>query len=353
MRAYSILLAVGVLIAPMGTAKAQSTLDRSPNIGEAWVPDAGVFQFNLVHRFYVSGGAVHKVTNFPTFTLATGLGHGIGLGLRYGSNSIVMQSPYRPNELEFMGRVRFGAPEGTDGLGLAVTPAYNVAARSPDAALALSWRWRRLTLEGVARGLGKPFGQSGSRVALAGGAALRLNSYVGISGDVGHMIHDTVGTVWSAALTFAIPGSPHTFSLQASNAATSTLQGNSLPAGHVLYGFEFTIPIHPARFAAWFHGRKEPKVTGTQAALAAPVGAMVKIKNIKYVADTVTVSVGQAVRWENRDPIQHTVTFDDASEGASDLIAPGDVYAHVFTKPGTYAYHCTPHPVMHGVVIVR
>lgn len=345
-------IGLGMLTCWVAPTAAQSTLYRSPNVGEAWVPDAGVVQFNFVHRFYVSPGPTHKVTNFPTFTLATGLGHGIGLGVRYGSNSIVMQVPFRPNELEAFGRLRFGASEGQDGPGIAVTSAYNVTARSPDGEVALEWTWHGVTLGGAARGLGKPFGQSGARIGLAGNAAVRLNRYVGVSGDVGHLLHDTVGTVWSAGITLAIPNSPHTLSLHASNAATSTIQGNSKPIGHVLYGFEFTIPLHLSRFAVWFRGEHGPTVSGTSVSLGAPVGAIVTIKNLKFVSDTVTVTAGQAVRWINDDPLVHSVTFDGAG-GASGLIAAGDGYAHLFTKVGTYSYHCTQHPMMHGVVIVR
>src|SRR2546430_2907061 len=39
------------VVAPLG---AQSPLDRSPNMGGTWVPDAGVVQFNFLHRFYVT-----------------------------------------------------------------------------------------------------------------------------------------------------------------------------------------------------------------------------------------------------------------------------------------------------------
>jgi plastocyanin len=345
-------LSLGALVCWIAPAAAQSTLDRSPTVGEAWVPDPGVVQFNLVHRFYVSPGPTHKVTNFPTFTVATGLGHAVGLGLRYGSNSIVMQAPFRPNELEVLGRVRLGTPAGTNGFGVAVTPAYNVTARSPDGEVAFQWTWHRVTLAGVARGLGKPFGQSGARVGLAGSAAIRVNRYVGISGDVGRLVHAAVGTVWSAGLTLAIPNSPHTFSLHASNAATTTIQGASKPLGRVLYGFEFTIPLHLSRFAVWFHGDASPKVAGTTDALNAPVGAVVTIKNLQYTADTVTVAVGQAVRWINDDPFVHSVAFDGA-QGVSGLIAAGHGYAHLFTKAGTFSYQCAQHPMMHGVVVVR
>ena len=50
-RALSI--AAGALALGLASARAQSTLDRAPNVGEAWIPDGGVVQFHFVHRFYV------------------------------------------------------------------------------------------------------------------------------------------------------------------------------------------------------------------------------------------------------------------------------------------------------------
>ena len=114
---------------------AQSLLYRPANLGGTWVPDPGVVQFNFVHRFYVTGDPSHKVNNYPTFTLALGFGHAVGLGMHYGSNSQVVLLPgvYRPNETEFFARWRLLGSEGRPGFSVAVTPAYNAAARSADA----------------------------------------------------------------------------------------------------------------------------------------------------------------------------------------------------------------------------
>ena len=30
-----------------------------------------------------------------------------------------------------------------------------------------------------------------------------------------------------------------------------------------------------------------------------------------------------------------------------------DCYGQRFMKPGTYTFHCTPHPFMKGVIVVR
>jgi amicyanin len=158
-----------------------------------------------------------------------------------------------------------------------------------------------------------------------------------------------VRAAWSVALNVLIPGSPHTFSFQASNATTSTIEGNSIGFGKMLYGFEFTIPLHLKRFSPWFHGSPKPVALG---ASGAAVAAEVNMTAIKFAGDAVTISAGQAVRWTNHDPLEHTVTFDGAEPG-SPPIPPNGSYVHRFDKPGTYTYHCTPHPFMKGVVVVK
>jgi plastocyanin len=70
-----------------------------------------------------------------------------------------------------------------------------------------------------------------------------------------------------------------------------------------------------------------------------------------FVPGTIDVLVGDTVAWRNGDATNHTVTANgDAFD--SGYIAPGGTYTFVFTKPGVYAYHCTIHKFMRGVVRV-
>ncbi|PYP32710.1 MAG: hypothetical protein DMD47_03240 [Gemmatimonadetes bacterium] len=344
------LLSLG-FVAPLG---AQSLMYRPPNLGSTWVPDRGLVQFNFVHRFYVASSAgSHKVTNFPTFTLALGLGRQIAVGTHYGTNSLVVQTPYRPNETELYARWRAVGVEGRDGLAVSVTPAYNVAARSADGEISVDYTSGRFTLSGAARGMTKAFGIDTARAAFAGGVVARLTNYIAVSADVGSFVKPDVRAAWSVGLDLVIPGSPHTFSLQASNATTSTIQGNSVGFSRMLYGFEFTIPLHLKRFAPWFHGNPKPAVVGNAAPSATgPVAAEVRVGGYRFTADSVVIAAGQTVRWVNADFVEHTITFDGAEPG-SPLISPNGTWAHRFDRPGSYTYHCTPHPFMTGVVIVR
>lgn len=337
-----------LLAAPL---PAQSLLYRSPNVSGTWVAAPGVVQFNLLHRFYVANSAGgHKVTNFPTFTLEAGVARNAAIGLYYSSNSLLVSSPYRPNELEAFARWRFVGTEDAPGLSAALRPAYNTAARSFDAEASADYTTGHLTLSGSARYISRLSGVAGrSDVGLAAGATLRLNQYIGINADYAKLLDHDTSAAWSAAIVFAIPGSPHTFSLQASKAVANTIQGASIGNPQVLYGFEFTIPLHLKRFAPWFHKGTAPAVSGD---IDATVAATVDISALKFQRDTVVIPAGQAVRWTNTDPLGHTVTFDGGEPGSS-LIQPHTAYVHRFARPGTYRYHCTPHPFMTGVVVVR
>ena len=360
-RALGLLL--GLVAVPLALG-GQLRLDRTPNLSGTWVVDPGVLQFNFLHRFYVFPAAQqHAVANFPTFTFALGLPARVNLGTRYSTHS---ETPDHGNEIELYGRWRvLGGP--TAPVAVSVTPAWNAIARSADGELSLDWTHARYTLSGAVRGMTKPFGAKPAKAALAGGAVIRLNNYVAVAGDVASFLSpdSTQKAAWSAGIQVVIPGSPHTFSLHASNVTVNTIEGSSKRgsfsskqggvrrvAANVLYGFEFTIPFHFKRFAPWFHsgGGAKAVAAGEPGAAAATV----RMAQLKFQADSIAIGAGQIVRWVNADPLEHTVTFDapDAPPG-SPLIPMGGSYAVRFDKPGAYTYHCTPHPFMKGVVVVK
>jgi plastocyanin len=90
------------------------------------------------------------------------------------------------------------------------------------------------------------------------------------------------------------------------------------------------------------------------AAMVMPGGAMtadVTIPARLYAPRDLQALVGQPVTWANQDVVAHTVTADDGSFD-SGSISPSSSYEHTFDRPGTYAYHCTIHAQMRGVVHV-
>ncbi|MBK5288749.1 MAG: nitrite reductase, copper-containing [Acidimicrobiia bacterium] len=100
----------------------------------------------------------------------------------------------------------------------------------------------------------------------------------------------------------------------------------------------------------------------TTTTTAAPAASAVQVRIPKGAYDpanaatafgpaTVHVKAGETVEWINGDIIVHTVTADDKSFDSGD-IGKAKHWRRKFTKPGTYTYHCTPHPFMKGTVIV-
>jgi len=329
----------------------QSLLFRSPNLSGTWVPPAGVLQFNFLHRFYVASSAgSNKVTNFPTFTFALGLGHDLTVGTHFATNSFLVATPYRPNEFELYARYRFGAGEGTNGLALAVTPAYNTAARSLDGEVSLDYTAGRITVSAAGRGMQKALGGPDGKAAIAGGVSLRLNDYISLGGDVGKLLGIDTAAAWSAGLNFVIPGSPHTFSLHASKSTSNTIQGASVASSNVIYGFEFTIPIRLSRFAPWFQKKKAYTVTNGPMMNSA---ATVPMKSMQFQRDSVEIKAGQSVTFVNNDYVDHTVTFEQPGPTSSGMLRTNGTFVARFDSPGVYRYHCTPHPNMRGVVIVK
>jgi glucose/arabinose dehydrogenase len=81
--------------------------------------------------------------------------------------------------------------------------------------------------------------------------------------------------------------------------------------------------------------------------------ADVKIINFAYDPETVTISVGDSVRWINVDLDYHTVTSDVPGQFDSGRMNQFDVWLYTFNTPGAYGYYCLPHPYMRGSVIVR
>lgn len=81
---------------------------------------------------------------------------------------------------------------------------------------------------------------------------------------------------------------------------------------------------------------------------------LIAIRNFAFLPTPVRVKVGGKVTWLNCEPAgtpSHTTTAD-ASAWQSPLLDPGLTYTFTFNTPGTFAYHCDPHPTMQAQVIV-
>ena len=335
-------VALGLAVAMPAAAPAQSVLDRSPNLSAGWLGARGTLQFNFVHRFSVSDPPFRNVDNSPTFLLSYRLPLPALVGMNYATSSDIVAG--FPNEWEVFGRYAPLAGSADVPVDVALQLGYNQAAESVDGEVTAGRSVGALRLFAVGRILSNGYASDTTRYAVGGGATVRLHRWVALAGDVTTLLDRRTGeqVAWGAALQLAIPYSPHTLSLQVTNTNTATLQGVSRGIDNVRGGFEFTIPFTLSRY----FGRR------AQAAGAAVATTAVEMRQVAFLPSRIEVSVGATVEWVNRDPLVHTVTATDGSWDSGD-IKPDATWRHTFDRPGKYAFHCTPHPFMTGVVVVR
>lgn len=350
-----------VLCALLGAAvmaaegEAQTVLDRTPDLAGAWVGTPGVLHFNFLHRFSISSAPERKVSSTPTFLMAASLPRQTLVGAHYASNSEL--SPRYPNEWEFFGRMAplsqgRGAP-----LDASVQVGYNLAAEGLDAEAAVARRVGRLRVLAAFRLLAEPGSAGGADVGLGGGAVFRLTRYLGLSGDIVSLVDREPGerVAWAAGLNLVIPHTPHTLSLHATNSNNATLQSSSRGTGETRYGFEFTIPLTLSRY---FGGRPSPPAVPSRAepepsgSPAASDTVSATIEDFTFRPNRIVIAPGTTVRWTNGGQVTHSVTSEDAGLDTG-LFEPGERRSLTFTSPGSYSFHCTPHPFMRGVVEVR
>ena len=324
---------------------AQSVLERTPNIHGTWGLQSGQAAFAFAHRFeFIEGG--DEMLNIPTLSLAVGLPLGLMAGLEYSSNSEIRADAQGSNEAEYYLKRPF--PIGSRSA-VAGIVAYNGQAESFDAALSARTELGRLGLMGELRGFTDLFATGEAGAAGTVGAVVKLTPFLGVVGDVGKVLSaDSFDAVWSAGLGLAIPGSPHTLSLHATNGGAMTLQGSTrektFGPEDVRYGFTFTIPL--GNGSQWARIFRPARATAPSTSGA----VQVPMRMIAYVPPEIRIRAGQSVEWINQDPTPHTVT----GEGwASEIILEGGRYTRRFDQPGRYPYRCLPHPQMTGVVIVE
>lgn len=83
--------------------------------------------------------------------------------------------------------------------------------------------------------------------------------------------------------------------------------------------------------------------------------AFVAISGFAFKPDTLRVGAGTMVTWVNCEQPAvdaHTSTAT-GGEWDSGYLPPGAKFSRTFAAAGRFAYACTPHPFMHGAVIVQ
>lgn len=358
-RRHRLLLPALAALVGGGPAGAQSTLDSPPNLSN-WVAVPGGLQFNPLHRFSLGPAPSRKLQNAPTVTVLYGITPWLSLGMNYASASELVQA--YPNEWEFLSRVALLSQDGGAPVDVHAQGGYNVAAESVDGQLLLSRRIGAVRAVAGVGALQDALGSGASRATVAARATVRVRRLVGLTADASTFASREDGDVvaWSAGIIAGVAGTPHTMSLHATNVASRTLQGIARGTSDTRYGFEYTIPIGigTAR-AASPPPLDGPRVLERRAGAPRPSMApreakpvVIDVRSLRYAKRKVVVDAGTTVVWRNRDPLAHTVTSDSGSFHSGD-IEPEASWSHTFAEPGTYAYHCAPHPHMTGVVVVR
>jgi plastocyanin len=120
-------------------------------------------------------------------------------------------------------------------------------------------------------------------------------------------------------------------SSSSSTAAASTSAGSSMP---MPTGNTASTALGPATVA--LHQRV----------------VQVKISNFAFKPARIIVSPGTKVVWTNEDSDPHTVTTDKPGF-SSQALDTNQKYTLVTKRAGTFTYHCTIHPFMHGALVVQ
>jgi plastocyanin len=85
---------------------------------------------------------------------------------------------------------------------------------------------------------------------------------------------------------------------------------------------------------------------------SAPPAQAIDIVERAFVPPSLSVPIGTTVVWTDVSESPHTVTAGDGSFG-SDILLPGTSFAHTFDTAGNFAYVCTIHDEMQGVIVVE
>jgi len=75
------------------------------------------------------------------------------------------------------------------------------------------------------------------------------------------------------------------------------------------------------------------------------------IAEFSFNPSSLTIQVGDTVRWQNTGGAPHTTT-SDAGVWDSGTLSPGGSFSRQFMAPGTFAYSCRIHPQMRGTITV-
>jgi len=77
----------------------------------------------------------------------------------------------------------------------------------------------------------------------------------------------------------------------------------------------------------------------------------VKMTNLGFEPDVLTIKVGTTVTWTNTDAAPHSATSDTGLFDSS-FLTKGKSFSFTFEEAGTYPYHCDYHMSTKGTIEV-
>lgn len=104
-------------------------------------------------------------------------------------------------------------------------------------------------------------------------------------------------------------------------------------------------------FALALGGIRSGAATAGERTAQASRSATVRIVDFAFQPATLTIGTGSKVVFSNASGRAHTATRKGSF--STGRIAAGKSASVRFARKGTYAYHCTIHPFMHGKVVVE
>jgi plastocyanin len=77
---------------------------------------------------------------------------------------------------------------------------------------------------------------------------------------------------------------------------------------------------------------------------------LVDISDSSFSPSILNISVGDTVRWTNRDSVTHSVTSDTVLALRSAPLGHLENFTYTFETAGTYKYHCGVHSSEEGTI---
>jgi LPXTG-motif cell wall-anchored protein len=111
-------------------------------------------------------------------------------------------------------------------------------------------------------------------------------------------------------------------------------------------------PATPAEPAPPEQPAAAPEPAPKAPAANAAANGSVTIVDFEFQPSSISVDQGDTVTWTNNGPTAHSATAPDGSFDTG-IFPAGQSRSHTFNDAGTFSYICTPHPNMHGTIVVR